>query len=122
MDGEVELVLDGGKKPWVVLGLGAVVEGGGVNGGDFLVKPALAGADFADLGQQVVEVGLVEEGAVFQAILVEDVAAEGEVSQHAIGPLAELGGAGGIDPEADGNDGVELVEGGVAGHFAAASV
>jgi hypothetical protein len=40
------------------------------------------------------------------------VAAQGEVAQHADGPLAELGGAGGINPEADGDDGVEIVEGG----------
>ena len=47
-----------------------------------------------------------------QPVFVQNIPANGEVAQDADGPLAELGGAGGVDPEADGDDGVEIVEGG----------
>lgn len=102
----------GGEEGLRGLDLGAVVEGGSVDVGDLLVEAALAGADFANLGEEVVEVGLVEEGSFFQSLFVEHVAAQGEVAQDADGPLAKLGGAGGIHAETDGDDGVEIVVGG----------
>jgi len=75
-------------------------------------------SDFADLSEEVVEIGVVEEHAVFQPLLVQHVAADGEVAQDADGPLAELGGAGRVHPETDGDDGVEVVVLDRTGHLA----
>ncbi len=112
VDGEVEFVLHGGEEGLRCPSVWLVVHRGGVDVGDFLVEAALTGAYFADFCEQVVEVCLIEDGTVFQPIFVQDVAANCEVPQDADGPLAELGGASGVDPEADGDDGVEVVEGG----------
>ncbi len=110
------------KKACVVLGLCAVIHRRGVNVGDLLVEASFAGSDFADFREQVVEVGLVEDGTVFQAFLVEHIPTGGEVAQDADLPLAKLGGAGGVHPEADGDDGVEVVEGGEVAFAVAGSI
>jgi len=110
VDGKVELVLDSGEKSLRRFSLCAVIHRGGVNVGNLLIEATLAGADFADFRKQVVKVGLVEDGTVFQPFLVQNIPTDGEVPQDADGPLAELGGAGGVDAEADGDDGVETVE------------
>lgn len=94
------------------LRVGVVVQCGGVDVGNLLVKPAFAGANFANFIEQGIEICLAEDGAVFEAFLVEHIAADGEVAQNTGRPLAELGGALGIDPVADGDDGVEIVESG----------
>ena len=91
VDGVVELVLDGGEEPFGGGGVLVVVDAGGVDVGDLLVEATLGQADLADLVEQAFEVVLTEEGAVLHAPTVDDVAADGEVAQHAGGPLAELG-------------------------------
>jgi hypothetical protein len=48
VDGPVQLVLHGGEKALGGLGGDVVVDGGGVDVGDFLVELALAQADLAD--------------------------------------------------------------------------
>ena len=61
-DGPVEFVLDGGEEVAGLLGVFVVVGGEGVDVGDFLVEAPLAGADFADLFEEVPEVVVPEAG------------------------------------------------------------
>jgi hypothetical protein len=89
--------------------------------GHLLVEAALAEADLADLLKQVLEIVLAEKAPVFQPLLVEHVAFDGELAQDGGGPLAELGGADGIDPVADGDDGIEVVVLGIVAFTVAGS-
>ena len=68
VDGEVELVLHRGEERLRRFRLRAVIHGGGVNVGDLLVEPPLAGADFADFRQQVIVILLAQKRSVFQAL------------------------------------------------------
>jgi hypothetical protein len=84
----------------------------GVDVGDLQVKLPLAGGDFADFREQVFVLLLAQEGAVFQPLLVQHIAANGKVAQDAGGPLPELDGAGRVHAKANGDDGVQVVESG----------
>jgi len=109
VDGVVELVLNGGEEALGGRSVLVVVDAGGVDVGDLLVEATFGQADLADLIEQALEVVLTEEGAVLHTLAVDDVAADGEVAQHAGGPLAELGGAHRVDAVTDRDDGVEVV-------------
>ena len=85
VDGVVELVLDGGEEALGGRGVLVVVDAGGVDVGNLLAEAALGQADLTELIEQVLEVVLADEGAVLHAPTVDDVAADGEVTQHAGG-------------------------------------
>jgi hypothetical protein len=91
------------------LGVPVVIDAGGVDVGDLLVKASLAEANFADFFEQPFEIILAKERAILHALLVEHIALDGEFAQHLGGPLAKLGGPHRIDPVADGDDGIEVV-------------
>lgn len=118
VDGVVELVLDSGEEALGGGGVLVVVDAGGVDVGDLLVEATLGQADLTDLVEQALEVVLAQEGAVLHAPAVDDVAADGEVAQHAGGPLSELGSTHRVDSVAHRDDGVEIVVGDAARHLA----
>lgn len=120
LDGEMHLVLHGGEKRLRCLRLRALVHRGRVDVGDFLVEPPLTGADFANLGQQVVVILRAQKRAVLEPLLVQHIAPEGEGAQHSDGPLTELDGASRVHPETDRDDGVEVIMIHVAGDIAPA--
>lgn len=116
VDGPVEFVLHGGKETLGGLGGDVVVNRSGVDVSDFLVKLALAQADFPDALQLLFEILFGENGAgIFQALIIHREAFDGERFNDAGGPLAELHGAFGVDLVADGDDGGEVVVLGVVG-------
>ena len=88
---------------------GVVVNAGGIDVGDLLVKPPLGGADVLNPPEQLFEIveGLVE---VFQAFVVEDKAFDDELAECLRSPDAKAGGDGALDAVADGDDGIEVVE------------
>ena len=110
VDGPVQLVLHGGKK---ALGSGSgdvVVDGCGVDVGDFLVELALAHADFADALELFFKVLLAQDGAVvFQALVIHGEALDGEGLDDAGGPFAELHSALGVYLVAHCNGGGQVV-------------
>ncbi|EKD40795.1 MAG: hypothetical protein ACD_74C00161G0001 [uncultured bacterium] len=115
VNGEVELVLDLGEEGLGGRGVLVIVHAGGVDVGDLLIKAPLAEADFPNLFQQALEIILAQKRAVLHALLVQHIALDGKLAQHPGGPLAELGSSHRIDPVADGDDGVEVVEIDVSG-------
>ena len=116
VDGPVELVLHGGKETLGRGGGDIVVDGGRVDVRDFLVKLALAQADFPNPLELLLEVFFAEDGAVvLQSLVVHRVALDGEGLDDARGPLAELDGSLGVHLVADGDDGGEVVVLGVVG-------
>lgn len=83
-----------------------------------LVKPLLRSADFADAGQQFVEV--VPAARILEPLVVQQEALYNELPQMGGRPLAELGPARGADAVTDRQDEVEVVVGNGAFHLAAA--
>ena len=114
VDGPVEFVLHGGKKPLCGLSGHVVVDGSGIDVGDFLVELALGQADFADAGELLFKVACAEDGAVvFQPLIIHGKAFDG-VGLYDIGrPFAKLHRSLGVDFIAHGNYGVEIVVFGV---------
>jgi len=114
VDGPVELVLHGGEE---TLGGGRaqiVVNGGGVDIGDFLVELALAQTNFADALELFFEVLLAEDrAACFQSFIVHGKALDGVFLDDRRRPFAELDGPLGVDLVADGHDGGEVVVPGI---------
>lgn len=70
MDGIVHLVLNRGEEILCGLAIKRVVHSGGVNIRDFLVKAPLTGPNLLNLGNQVVEVVLIEDLPVDKPALV----------------------------------------------------
>ena len=93
VDGEVELVLHGSEEGLRGGRIHAIVHRGRVDIGDLLVEATLAGAYLADLRKKGVVEFLAQEGSVLLPILIQHIAANGEVAQHTRCPLAELGRA-----------------------------
>jgi len=84
----VELVLHGREELAGERRAGIVVGGEGVDVGDLLVEAALAGTDFADPFEQVVEVILAEDGAaLLEAFVIEDEALDHELAEGAGGQI-----------------------------------
>lgn len=108
--------MHGGKEALGGGGRDVVVDGGGVEVGDFLVELPLAPADFADALELFLEILFAENGAVvFQALVVHGEALDREGLDDAGGPLAELDRALGVHLVADGDNGGEVVVAGVVG-------
>jgi hypothetical protein len=93
----------------MLTGLGRVViNAGGVDVGDFLVKPPLGGADVLNPPEELLKI--VERLVwVFQALVVQNEALDDELAEFLRGPDAETGGDGAFDAVPDGDDGVEVV-------------
>src|SRR5438034_2033782 len=80
-DGEVELVLDRGEEFFRGGSVRRVIGSGGVDVGNLLIDHALAGANFADLFEQLLEVTPVEAAAVLEAVGINGEALEDVVFQ-----------------------------------------
>lgn len=78
---------------------------------DLLPDAALAGPDGTDTFQQFPEIVLAEGRlSLLEPVVVQNEALEHELLQHAGRPDPKLRGTPGIDPVANGNDGVQIVE------------
>ena len=120
-DGPVQLVLHGGEELLGQRRVGVVIHRQGVDVRDLLVKAPLAGPDFPDALQQFVEVILAEDLlALLQPLVIQHEALDDELPQGLGRPDAELRGLVAVDPVADGDDGVEVVELHLARDLAAA--
>jgi hypothetical protein len=86
-----------------------VVDGEGEDFADALVDARLAGPDFADARQQLVEV-VGQRVAPLEAFVVEGETFDEVLAQPLRGPLAELDAPGRAHAVADGEDHVEVVE------------
>ena len=87
-----------------------IIDRCGVDAGDLLVKPALAGADLLDLREQVIEIVLVKNLPVDEPVFVQDIPLPGKGFQHAGSPLAELRGPRRVDAVPHRNDGGQGIE------------
>ena len=108
----VHFVLDGGKEILRNFAVQGIVNRRGVDVSNLLVEAPLACPDFLDLGEQVVEIILIEDLSVDQPGLVQHIPLLRECLQYVGGPLTELRGPLRVDPVAhsdDGGQGVELI-------------
>jgi len=85
-----------------------VVNAGGVDVGDLLVKPPLAGADILDAAGQLLEV-IVSDIGIFEAVVVEDEALADEFFELVRRLLAEARGCLAAHPETECQHHVEVV-------------
>lgn len=108
--GIVQLVLYRGVKKPGNGGILVVVDAGGVDVCNPLIKFALAEAYFAYFGQQAFKIIFPKKSAILKTFFVQHIAFDGKFLQKLCGPLAELRGADGIDAVAHGNDGIKVVE------------
>ena len=116
VDGPMELVLHRGEEALGGGGGDIVINGSRVDVGDFLVKFALAQADFANALELFLEVFFAEYGAVvFQALVIHRVALDGERLDDAGSPFAELNGAFRVHLVTDRDNGGEVVVLGAVG-------
>ena len=69
-DGVVQLILYGSEKAFGGSGGGIVVDGSGVDVGDFLVEATLTSADFANALQQLIEIILTKRFALLEPFVV----------------------------------------------------
>jgi hypothetical protein len=107
----VQLVLHGLEERLRRLGVLVVVDAALlVDVGDLEVEAPLAGADLADSLEQLVEVVLAEALVQLQPLVVEDEPLDDELAQGLGRPDAELRGLRAVDPVADRDDRVEVVE------------
>ena len=106
----VHFILDSGKEIPCNFAVQGIVNRRGVDVGDFLVEAPLACSDFLNLGDQVVEIILIEDLSVDKPGLVEHIPLLRERLQYLGGPLTELCGPLGVDPVAHGDDGGQGAE------------
>ena len=64
---------------------------------------------FSNSGQQMFEIILADEQAVFHALLVNHIPTDGKLTKDVRTPLTELGSTDGVHPIAHGDDGIEVV-------------
>ena len=114
--GEEELVLDLGEEDGGFLFLPPVVAAEGEEVADFLVEAFLRGPDFANAGEEFVEV--VPAAGVLEAFVVHDEAFDDKFGQTGCRPLAELSSALGTNAVADGQNGFEPVVAQTSGDLA----
>src|ERR1041385_872870 len=120
-DRPVQLVLHGLEERLCDLGVLVVVDAALlVNVGDLQVEPSLAGADLTDPLEQLVEVVPAEALVQLQPLVVEDEPLDDELPQGLGRPDAELRCLRAVDPVADRDDRIEVVEHNVARDLAAA--
>lgn len=115
-NGPVHFVLNGLEKLDADRLGGIVINAGGVNIRDLLVKPPLRGANVLNPPEELIKVieGLI---GVFEALVIEDKAFDNEFAELLCGPDAEAGGHGAFDAVTDGNNGVEIVIFNRTGHL-----
>ena len=110
MDSIVHFVLDSGEKVLCDLAVQGVVHRRGIDVSNLLIKPALTGADLLDLGNQVVKIILIEDLAVYKAVLVQHIALLCKGVQHLGCPLTKLGRPLRIGPISHSDNGRQSVE------------
>ena len=109
-DGPMQLVLHRGKKLLRHRRVRLIIHRQRINIRELLVKPPLAGADFPDALQQLVEIILAERlFAPLQPLVVHHETLDDEFPERLRGPDAELRGLKTVHPVAHGDDGVEIV-------------
>ena len=110
MDGPMQLVLHGGKKPQSGLRRHIVVNRCGINVGDLLVELALGEPNLTHALQLLFKILLRQDGpACLDALVIHHVGFDGELLDDACGPFAELHRPLGIDLVANGDDGTQVV-------------
>lgn len=108
VDGVMNLVLDSRKEALRQRSVLVVVDAGGVDVGDLLVKPALAGADVLDAAGQFLEV-IVAHIRVLQPLVVQHEALGDVFLELVRRPLAETNRHRAAHPESQGQHHVEVV-------------
>ena len=109
VDGPMELVLDGRVEGLRDLGLGVVINAGGVDVRDLLVKAALGGPDVPDTLDELIEVILTQRQAFLQAPVVQDEPFDQILLQPGGGPLPKPGALAGAHPVTHGENSREIV-------------
>ena len=110
MNSIVHFILNGCKKVFGRFAVYRVIYGSSINVRNFLVKAALAGADFLYFGNQMVEVIFIKDLPINKPILIQNISLPGKCIQHFGCPLTELRGTGGIGAVANSNNGGQGVE------------
>ena len=87
-----------------------VIYGCSIDVCQLLIKATLREPNLPDLCQQMLEIVLIEECAIFHSFLVEHIATNGILSQYARSPLTELSGTDRVDTIAYADNGIEIVE------------
>ncbi|MOA20149.1 hypothetical protein D3C78_1405750 [compost metagenome] len=104
----VQLVLHGFEEQHAGLGLGVVIHAGGVQVEYLAVEHLLAGTNIADALQQLLPVAAAAQ--ILQARIVHGEALDQVLAQALGGPDAEPGALLRLDPVADRDDDVEVIE------------
>ena len=96
--------------------LGIIVNTGGIDVGDLLVKPPFRKTNLTDAFQLFLKIILCQNGAaVFQPLVIHSKAFHGKFFNDAVCPLSELHRTGRIHLIAHGNDGAQIIMIGVVG-------
>ena len=117
VDGEMHLVLYRGEKILGEWELRVVIDTGGVDVGDLLVKAPLAGADVLQAAGQLVEV-IAPLAGVLQARIVQHKTFDDVFLELVVGLLAEAHPHRAAHPETQGEHHVQVVVFNLAGHVA----
>ena len=114
----MQLVLYRCKKPAGGLGAWVIIQCGGINVGDFLIKLPLRKTDFPDFLQLFLKVFLCQNrSTVFQAFLIHHPALDGIILDDSVCPFAELYGSFIVDLEAHRNDHLQIIVGQLTGNL-----
>jgi hypothetical protein len=110
-DGPVQLVLHSLEKRLRDLGIAVVVDAALlIDVGDLEIEAPLASPDGPDALQQVVKIILAKPLSLLQTLIVEYESFDQKLPEHLSRPDAKLRRLTAVDPVADGDDGVEIVE------------
>jgi len=115
----VHLVLHGGEELLGELAVGCVVDAGGVDVENLLIKAPLGGADGANALEQFVEViGLARIGWFLEPLVVHGEALEQVFAESGGGPLPELGASVTAHPVTDSQNGLQSIVAQLTGDLA----
>lgn len=92
------------------LTVNGIIHGSCIDVRDFLIKTALTGTNFLNLGNQMLKIILVENLTVNQSALVKDMSMFGEGIQYLCCQLSELRYTAGVDTVSNGDNGRQRVK------------
>ena len=110
MDGIVHLVLNRGKEVFCGFAVNRVIDGSGIDVGDFLVKSAFTGTNFLNFRNQVFKIVFIKNLAIDKAVFVQHITLTCKSIQYFSGPLPELCCARRVDTIAYGDNRWERIE------------